>query len=53
MTDRPHSLLVEHVRLRDTHGLIGLRPGCLACAEQFGPDYATRPYAPQTRGESR
>jgi hypothetical protein len=37
--NRPHSLLVPHVPLRDTPGWIGTAPGCLACAEWFGPDY--------------
>ena len=39
MNGRPCSLLVPHVRLRDTHGWIGTAPGCLACFEWFGPDY--------------
>lgn len=39
MTDRPHSLLVPHVRRADTHGWIGTRGGCLACVERHGPDY--------------
>lgn len=38
-SNRPHSLLVPHVRLRDTHGWIGTAPGCLACAEWLGTDY--------------
>ena len=37
--NRPCSLLVPHVRLRDTHGWIGTAPGCLACEEWFGSDY--------------
>lgn len=41
MTGRPHSLLVEHVRCRDTWGWIATGPGCLACAELYGPDYWT------------
>jgi hypothetical protein len=41
--NRPHSLLVPHVRLRDTHGWIGTQPGCLACAEDFGADYPDQP----------
>lgn len=40
MSDRPHSLFVPHVPCRDTHGWIGTGPGCLACAEWFGADYA-------------
>lgn len=37
--ERPHSLLVPHVRRRDTWGWIATRNGCQACAEQHGPDY--------------
>ncbi|WP_395109805.1 hypothetical protein [Actinomadura sp. SCN-SB] len=40
MSERPHSVLIPHVRRDDTHGLIGTRPGCWACVEQIGPDYA-------------
>jgi hypothetical protein len=39
MSDRPCSLLIPHVRLRDTHGWIGTRPGCQACVEHHGDHY--------------
>lgn len=48
MSNRPHSVLVPHVRLHDTHGLIGTRPGCLACEERFGSDYANPPESPES-----
>jgi hypothetical protein len=46
MSDRPHNVLVPHVRLLDTHGMIGTRPGCQACMEYHGPDYGWTPDDP-------